>query len=225
MSRTSGLDRGRLPVGHCQYFSCPRTKVWRRSGFEGDRNSLSSQFQLVALGENLHLCRVRTDNKSPVSDSGGRRSGIILRWSSAVRLRVVNSDSMNRFVQRLEESKLVSPAFRFSNIEAENGGQHRATILPIEQPCNQMTNFVAALTRPPIIPLSVVFRRKIAVSTKPTDRLLPLQLASLKRQMIGICILYHSRLATTVVSIALGDISCEMIVESVSCQQASNVSS
>lgn len=221
-----GLGTGRLPIGRCRYFPCPREKAWRRSLFECDHISLFSQYQLVSIGENVHLCRISTDNKSSISDSGDRDAGTILRWSSAVRLRVVDSNSVHMFVRGLVESKLLFPAFCFSDLEEEDGCQHRARIVPIEQPCNQTTNFVAVFTRPPIIPLSVVFR-KIAISTEPTptDRLLPLQLSSIKRQISGMCILYRKSVITTLVSISLGDIPCEMIVESVSCQQASNVSS
>ena len=192
--------------------------------FECDHIARVPQFQLVSFGEDAHLCRISADSKSPTSDNGGRDEASILRWSSAVRLRVVDSDSMKMFVRSLVKSKLISAAFSFSDLDGENVCEHRARIFPIEHPCNQTTNFVAAFTRPPIVPLSVVFR-KIAISTEPTDRLRPLQLSSLKRQMSGICILYRNRVITTVVSINLGAIACEMIVESVSCQQASNVSS
>lgn len=216
---------GRLPCGHCQYSPCPRTTILKRSGCEWDGTALSSQFQLVALGENVHLCRLNTGNKSQSSDSGSYCTGMILKWSSAVTLRTVNSGSMLEFVQHLVKSRCVSPTFAFSDIEGGKGHEYCARVFPVEMPHNQTMNFVATFPRPPISPLSVVLRRKVvSMSTEPTSRLLPLQLSRLKRRLNGLCILYRDRMITTVITISLGDVPCEMVVESVNCQNAPNVS-
>ena len=216
---------GRLSCGHCQYSPCPRTAQLRQSGFEWDGTGLLSQFQLVALGENVHLCRLNTGDKSPLSDSGRYCTGMILKWSSAVTLKTVNSGSMPMFVQHLVKSKCVSPAFTFSGIEGGKGCEHSARVFPLKQPHNQTMNFVATFPRPPIIPLSVIFRRKfVSMSTEPTNRFLPLHLSRLKRRLNGLCILYRDRIVTTAISISMGDITCEMVVESVSCRKAPNVS-
>ena len=212
------LFSGNLPFGHCQYFH-GRTQIKRASTFGNGPEDPLSQVHLVSSGEAVYLCKLRGTTSGPnrIIDGTDR----ILRWSPAVKLVAATSEGALLFVQSLVKHNEVSPTFTFS---PAHNWQNWARLLPVEELRNLRGNFVATISKLPIVTLSVVFRRRPIVSQKQHDILQPLQLSSLKRKMAGLYILHCNSVITTEISITLADVSYHMYVESICCSQVSKVS-
>lgn len=224
----ANLSSGDLPYGHCQY-SFPCTKIRRRiSKSEHGRTAPSSQVLLVCVGNEVYLCKVGC--KVPVSVSDGamamdHHAEMVLRWNPAVKITTTNSNQVQDVIKSLVRCQAVLPVSTFTEFGEKTGSQHWARLLPVEEPQNVGTKFVATFPELPTIPLSVVFRRRPVVLNGSSEPLKPLQLSSIKRQMAGLYMLFRDGVVTTNVSINLTDASYDMYVESVCCQLLSSVSS
>jgi len=217
MSEASLFSRN-LPLGRCQYFH-GRAKIKRASTFDSGHENPSTQVHLVSSGVTVYVCKSRETNPGPNCSIDG--TDTILGWNQAVKLVASTSDGVLVFVQSLIKHKKVSPTFAFS---PAHSCQNWARLLPVQESRNLRANFVATMSHLPIVPLSVVFRRRPNVPYKRDDVLQPLQLSSLKRQMAGLYILYCHEVVTTEISMTLADASYHMFVESIYCPQGSQVS-
>lgn len=230
---TKALIEAILSPGH-SLFSFPekydRHRRRSRRGLTHGEGPRLYSLILVREGSASYLCKALNAFQS-LDDEDGDES-VVLKWSVKATLSSFESKSDTAdVVKKLLEDQTMFPTHTFAHSNSTVTGkgfdcERWASLNPISSmqdtqlmvsTCGDTgVNFVAVFTERPGIASSVVFRARCALRNES----LPLQLACLKRKMIGMYVMYGEGMLTTNLTIDFDSTTLDLRLESILCLQA-----
>lgn len=206
-----------LTRGHCHFLAGGVCSTRNRRRKQSERWPCVGSLLLVLVEQGLFLCRMDRTVGIPSTSISNCDAQLFFLWSHTVKVATTSLVRPRAVVEEILSNGAAIPAFNLTKLTT-NPSRSQAQLLPIEPKENGL-NFVSTFSEQAAVAVSVVFRRS-APKELGTSRIsrAPIQMANLKRQLVGIHVLYREAHFTTMVSISLEGETYELCVERIAYQ-------
>lgn len=203
-----------LAHGHCRFLTGGVCSTRNRRRKQSERWPCVGSLLLVLVEQELFLCRIDRNTSTSISTCDAQLDFL---WSHAVKVATTSLVRPRAVVEEVLSNEAAIPAFNLTKL-TRNPSRSQAQLLPIE-PKENRSNFVATFSEQASVAVSVVFRRSVHKELGTSRKsCAPIQMANLKRHLVGTHVLYRESRFTTMVSISLEGGTYELCVERIAYQ-------